>query len=208
MAKRKIELKKRGKVRRKTKPVYLLIAEGKNKTETIYLSNFQKQGMPYSLQFAKAGSKTDADSLYKTMIQKWNELELSSENGDLGFIILDIDNEKSKAEKVRRLIQDNDNEAIQFVVSNPTFEIWLLMHFKYSTKHFADGDAVIKELKRYIPDYEKNCDCFMLCVDKLQIAILNSAKLEKHFENNQWPSIECNPRTDVGKLIEYLLRER
>lgn len=204
MTERKLEIKKRGKSHRGAKPVYLVIAEGKNKTETFYLSNFQKQGKAYSLQFAKAGSKTDADSLYKTMIQKWKELELSSEKGDLGFIVLDIDNDPQKADKVLKLIQKNRNQSIRFIVSNPTFEIWLLMHFKYTTKHFADGNAVINELKRYIPDYEKNRDCFLVCADRLQDAVSNSAKLEKHFEGCSWPSVECNPRTDMGMLITHL----
>ena len=138
------------------------------------------------------------------MIQKWKELELSSEKGDLGFIVLDIDSDPQKADKVLKLIQKNRNQSIRFIVSNPTFEIWILMHFKYTTRYFADGDAVINELKRHIPDYEKNRDCFLACADRLQDAVSNSAKLEKYFDGSSWPSVECNPRTDMGMLITHL----
>ncbi|MCR5100132.1 MAG: RloB family protein [Butyrivibrio sp.] len=205
MTNRKLELKQRGKKQRKTKPVYLVIAEGRNKTETLYLSNFQKQGNNYSLRFAKAGSKTDAESLYKTMCAKWKELELSSEKGDLGFIILDIDNDQQKADMVRNLIRKNDNMSIKFIISNPTFEIWFLIHFKYTTKHFSDGNAVINELKKYIPDYDKNRDCFLFCMDKIQDAVSNSAKINEYFVNSEWPSVECNPRTDMGELMSLLI---
>ncbi len=92
----------------------------------------------------------------------------------------------------------------RFIVSNPSFEIWLLLHFKYTTKHCADGNAVINELKRYIPDYEKNRDCFLACADRIQEAISNSAKLEQYFEGCFWPSVECNPRTDMGALKMFL----
>lgn len=205
MTKREIGIKKRGGVKRKTKPVYLIIAEGKNKTETKYLSNFQEQGKPYSIQFVKAGSNTDAESLYKIILAKWDELDLSEDKGDRGFIVVDIDNDPLKAEKVMRFIKKNKNLAIQFVVSNPTFELWFLLHYKYTTKFFTDGDDLIKELKKIIPDYAKNEDCYELLSGKMQDAINNSEKLVKFHEGKQWPSVECNPRTDMSNLIKLLI---
>ena len=105
MARREISIKKRGTNRRKLKPVYLIIAEGKNKTEVLYLSHFQDQGKSYSIRFVKAGYKTDVDSLYNVLIAKWEELDLSAKKGDLGFVILDIDNDQLKAQKVSTLVQ-------------------------------------------------------------------------------------------------------
>ncbi len=43
MTKRDISIKKRGRHTRIVKPVYLIIAEGKNKTEMLYLSHFREQ---------------------------------------------------------------------------------------------------------------------------------------------------------------------
>ena len=206
MARREISIKKRGTNRRKLKPVYLIIAEGKNKTEVLYLSHFQDQGKSYSIRFVKAGYKTDVDSLYNVLIAKWEELDLSAKKGDLGFVILDIDNDQLKAQKVSTLVQTNKNTAVRFVVSNPTFEVWLLLHFKYSTKQYKDGNAVIKDLRRYLPNYEKNRDCFEACKDKMKDAIDNSTKLAENYDDNEWPSIECNPRTDMGDLISCFLK--
>ncbi len=123
MTKRDISLKKRGTRNKKERATYLVVAEGRNKTETLYLSHFQVQGKDYYLRFVKAGSKTDAESLYKTLMAKWKELGLSQASGDKGFIVLDIDNDPQKAEKVLSLIQANRNEAISFIVSNPVFEV-------------------------------------------------------------------------------------
>ena len=206
MARREISIKKRGTNRRKLKPVYLIIAEGKNKTEVLYLSHFQDQGKSYSIRFAKAGYKTDVDSLYNVLIAKWEELDLSAKKGDLGFVILDIDNDPLKAQKVSAPVQSNKNTAVRFVVSNPTFEVWLLLHFKYSTKQYKDGNAVIKDLRRYLPNYEKNRDCFEVCKDKMKDAVDNSTKLAENYDDNEWPSIECNPRTDIGDLISCFLK--
>ena len=206
MARGEISIKKRGTNRRKLKPVYLIIAEGKNKTEVLYLSHFQDQGKSYSIRFVKAGYKTDADSLYNALIAKWEELDLSAKKGDLGFVILDIDNDPLKAQKVSVLVQSNKNTAVRFIVSNPTFEVWLLLHFKYSTKQYKDGNAVIKDLRRYLPNYEKNRDCFEVCKDKMKHAVDNATKLAENYDDIEWPSIECNPRTDMGDLISCFLK--
>ncbi|MBQ6319051.1 MAG: RloB domain-containing protein [Lachnospiraceae bacterium] len=204
MARREIGIKKRGTSKRKLKPVYLIIAEGKNKTEVLYLSHFQDQEKNYSIRFVKAGHKTDADSLYNALVDKWEELDLSEKKGDRGFVILDIDNDPLKAQKVLALAQSNTNTAVSFVVSNPTFEVWFLLHFKYTTKQYKDGNAVIKELRRYLPNYEKNRDCFEDCKDETKEAVKNSIMLAEYYADCEWPSIECNPRTDVGVLIACL----
>ncbi len=207
MTKRDIGIKRRGGVKRKTKPVYLIIAEGKNKTEMTYLSNFQEQGKPYSIQFVKAGNNTDGESLYKTILTKWEELDLSGDKGDRGFIVIDIDNDPLKAEKVMKLTRRNKNLAIQFVVSNPTFELWFLLHYKYTTKFFADGEGVIKELKKYIHNYAKNGDYYKLLSNKTLNAVMNSEKHAKFHEGKQWPSVACNPRTDMADLVKLLVQE-
>ena len=204
MGERKIEIKRRHPGVRKPKPVLLIITEGKNKTETLYFSHFQEQGRDYSVKFIKAGTKTDAQSLYEKVLGKWDELELSIENGDRCFIVLDIDNDSRKADKVIELIRKNNNDAIQFVVSNPTFEIWYLLHFEYTTKRFADGRAVIKELIKHLPQYEKNIDVYNVLEDKQSVAIENAGKLEKYFADNKWPSTDCNPRTDVSWFVDML----
>lgn len=204
MAKRNIEIKKRGKNTRNSRSVFLIIAEGKNKTETLYFSNYQMQGREYSIKFVKAGNNTDAESLYNTICSKWEELGLSEDRGDRGFVILDIDNDDSKAQKVVTLIKKNKNPAISFVVSNPAFEIWFLIHFRFTTKFYKDGNAVIADLLKFIPDYEKSKDCFSLINDKTAIAIQNSSKLRSVYDEQTWPSIACNPRTDVDQLVKLL----
>ena len=204
MAQRDIRIKKRGPSGRRLKPVYLIVAEGKNKTEVLYLSHFQEQGKSYSIRFIKAGYKTDAVSLYNALITKWKEMDLSLEKGDLGFIILDIDNDPIKVQMISSLTQRNRISAIRFVVSNPAFEVWLLLHFKYSTRQYKDGDAVIKELRRYLPYYEKNRDCYEECKGRIHKAVANSTRLAQYYADYEWPSIECNPRTDIGEMISCL----
>ena len=201
---RNIQIKPRGVKNRKQKVVYLFIAEGQNKTETLYFSHYQSNGRYYNIIFVKAGSSTDAKSLYKTISLRWKKEGLNYAAGDRAFIIVDIDNDKDKVEKLKAIIKSNSNPGIQFIVSNPTFEIWFLLHHKYTTKYFEDGAAVIKELRKHLPEYEKNSDVYPLLEEKLENALKNAQKLEKHFEGQNWPDVLCNPRTDVGMLVELL----
>lgn len=204
MTRRDISLKKRGTKTKKERVTYLVVTEGRNKTETLYLSHFQVQGKDYYLRFVKAGNNTDAESLYKTLTTKWKEMGLSYASGDRGFVVLDIDNDPQKAEKVLSIIHANRNEAISFIVSNPAFEVWFLLHFKYTTKFYVDGYAVIKDLKKFIPNYEKNFDCYDLCNNSLSFALKNIERLKGEFENVGWPSVECNPMTDMAELVRML----
>ena len=204
MARRVIEVKEHGKEKGKAKSIFLFVAEGKNKTETMYFSNFQRKENDFVIRFAKAGKKTDAVSLYETMLAKWKEWELSGENGDRGFILVDVDNDSQKASEIAKLISKNSNACIEFIVSNPTFEIWFLLHFKYTTKQYSNGKEVITDLKRYISDYAKNADCYGVCFDKMQTGISNSKKLALQHKDKAWPSVQCNPRTDVGILVEMI----
>lgn len=206
MARRQLETKKRGINKRKSKPVYLMIAEGRNKTEKQYFSNFQGQSHGFSLRFVNAGNNTDVESLYKAIVLKWKDMELNSEAGDKAYVVIDLDNDSHKAELLVECMKANNNPSIYFIVSNPTFEIWFLLHFRYTTKHFETGDELMTELRKYIPQYKKNQDEYVSLQDKMNDAIYNSKQLEQYFGSARWPSEQCNPRTDVGRLVEMLLQ--
>lgn len=47
------------------------------------------------------------------------------------------------------------NASVLLCDSMPSIEYWFLLHFKHTTRHFGTSKAVIKELKKYIPQYDK-----------------------------------------------------
>jgi hypothetical protein len=101
-------------------------------------------------------------------------------------------------------------DAIIAITSVPCFEIWLLLHFVYTTKAFGSTGAsgsicasVIKELKKKgrIPDYEKGAkDIFPQLMAKLPTALAHAARLEQHVKN----AGSDNPSTQMHKLADYL----
>ena len=47
------------------------------------------------------------------------------------------------------------NASVLLCDSMPSIEYWFLLHYKHTTRHFGTSKAVIKELKKYIPQYDK-----------------------------------------------------
>jgi len=91
-----------------------------------------------------------------------------------------IDETKPQRHIVRK--RTNKEIGIEFIVSNPSFEIWFLLYFKYSTKQYLTSKDVESELKRIILNYEKNKDYFEVCKEKTQDAIRNSKRLAESWE--------------------------
>ncbi len=47
------------------------------------------------------------------------------------------------------------NASVVLCDSMPSIEYWFLLHFKHTTRPFGTSKAVVKELKKYIPQYDK-----------------------------------------------------
>jgi hypothetical protein len=98
-------------------------------------------------------------------------------------------------------------EKIFAVPSIPCFEVWVLLHFKYSTAPFEKAgsdsarDKVFKEVKKHLKKYSKGYQELYNELEKLMSdAIAHSKRLEAH--NSKTGS--CNPATHVHVLVEYL----
>lgn len=47
------------------------------------------------------------------------------------------------------------NSSVLLCDSMPSIEYWFLLHYKHTTRHFGTSKAVIKELRKYLPQYDK-----------------------------------------------------
>jgi len=100
-----------------------------------------------------------------------------------------------------------DGATMHAIISVPCFEIWILLHFAYTTRsftaavHSSNCALVVSELKRHIPNYEKgNNNVYDLIRDNTDIAIERAKQLETF----HLTSGADNPSTKVYELIEYL----
>lgn len=151
--------------RRKGNKVFGFILEGE--TEFWYLNMLKRHERQLKIKFKpQLSSKLSIDrqfSLAKSM----------SEDFEVVFWIIDLDTliEESRVttsgqekpiDKFKRfrnaILKDYPNVTV--VVNNPCFEIWILLHFKFTEKPYSNCDEVRREIVSFIQHYEKTKDFY------------------------------------------------
>jgi hypothetical protein len=112
------------------------------------------------------------------------------------FCVFDRD-QHTDYQKALNIIKKN--KKIAPITSDICFELWILLHFTNSTKSFTHSDAVVKEIKTYIPNYEKGQCVFDILKDKTDTALSNA----KHY-NQQMHKTNNDAHTKMGDLVEIL----
>lgn len=120
--------------------------------------------------------------------------------------------EKENLNKFRRKYANN--RQVILCDSFPSIEFWFLLHFLKTTRNFQSADEVLTALKRYIPDFSKDCSFLKnvkwvedLCQDdKLTIALSHASEILAEKEKGHVG--EYFPYTKVGEGIEWLERKR
>lgn len=206
---KKITKTTRGKTTRERKKIIVVGTEGTNKTEELYLRELEKKQGKYHFIFAP-GNETDPVKIVRNTIKKAKAEELSFKNGDLAVSIFDLDLDLSKAAQLDQAKSLSQAKSICLVTSNPCFEIWYLEHFGYTSRQFNSNAELIRELKKHIPEYSKNKNCFEMLFPLTSAAVSNCMRLDEHHKLNDTDGLSefSNPRTDVYKLVEIILKER
>ncbi len=196
--------KKRGAETRKRKGVVLVVAEGKNKTETNYLKAWSGKG--YVIKFVP-DTATDPVNMIKALKKEYDNKDLDSEFGDMAFCLVDHDGLASKDVAVKKADKLAAEYGIKVLVSNPCFEVWFLCHYTYSTKQYSSSNEVINELRQFDQNYDKaDCKTVLHLISKTEKAICNAKKLEAFCESNgrNKHTHDYMPSTEVYELIELL----
>ena len=121
------------------------------------------------------------------------------------WVVYDHDNRPKLFEAYKQAEKNN----IQTAFSSIAIEHWYLVHFLKTAKPFTTCEALIKELKKYFPEYQKTKqNDYILLKDKLDTVFKNADWLKKqmqgHIEEGKHIT-ELNPYTDVDVLVRFLL---
>ena len=159
---------------RKQKSKILIAAEGKNKTEKTYFSNFEDGKKTYNITYAR-GNNTDPLKLVKMLIKEIDELKLDLQDDDVAYCIFDTDVDPNKNKIIEDAIQLAKKNNIKIITSSPCFELWFLLHYDYTTANM-DSEEVLKRLKEYYPKYEKNINIYPDIIKEIDLAIDRAKK--------------------------------
>ena len=180
----------------------LIVAEGKNKTETKYFRELKRE---YNLNLSfVSGDYTDPVNMVNALIK-----EVDNDYGDIGFCLIDSDFAVGKNEQIARADKMAAKCKVNVIVSSPCFEIWLLCHFNASTKQYRNFEEVFSALRKELPGYTKNADgVFSATKDKLKDAMQNAQKLRENCERNGYSrhTVEFLPSTEVDVMLKQFIK--
>jgi len=190
----------------------LIVCEGE-KTEPLYFKELIDHYEIHTANVRISGQcGSDPVSVVNHSIQLYQDEQCSpSESFDRVYCVFDRDahaNYQQALDKIKQTKPDNTFFAIPSV---PCFEYWLLLHFNYTTAPYTSvdsvsaGDAVVKELRKYWPEYQKGSRdtfnyTFNLQKDELASAKQNAVRSLAQAQQNHTD----NPSTTIYLVVDYL----
>lgn len=169
--------------------VALVICEGE--TEVCYI-NLLKAWYKSPIRIV---SHIEGTKVTPSLVEKrTNELKISQWDKVHTFLMYDMD-VQSINEKLRRC-------KAEMLLSNPCFEIWLLLHSK-DQKTAIGTEALIKELKKSAPVWKNYTKSVFTDTQKTFLINNISTAIDRAKELCEFQ----NPSTGIYKLIEILQRD-
>ncbi|MFQ3549650.1 MAG: RloB family protein [Armatimonadota bacterium] len=138
-----------------------------------------------------SSSGSDPKSILKNAASKIGDY-------DIVWCIFDHDGR----DYINEVLKEANRLKLKIAFSNPFFELWFYLHFKYSTGQ-CNQDQICSKLEEFLPNYDKPQDVFSELQSKRETAIENAKKLREYHAKLGHLKTE-NPSTNVDELVEYL----
>ena len=194
----------------KTKKFTSYAVLGDGQTEQYYFEHLKKiKGFKYIVR----------PRLFKSItIELADELiqEMLKEGYDMVVYFTDYDTivQQGKMAKYNKIVAKYQKRSdVLICESMPSIEFWILLHYIKTTRYFQNAGEVLKELKKYLPEFSKATSFLEkqkwvedLCRDgKLTAAMKNASEILA--EKEQEHVGEYFPFTKVGVGIEWFERK-
>lgn len=200
---KEITRKEKGK---KRNPVVYIICEG-TETEIKYFKRYRTRGCHIDIVPIPSQYKA-ADSLVKKAKATLGNNSYYPEDGDSLWCVFDRDDNTDDMLKTAKAIALKENYHLVF--SNPSFEIWFLLHFIDQQGALDDCNAVIRLLKQpgRLAQYAKNIDVFHILEPLRKQAIERADNRSNRLKQDHMDAFtrSSNPFTNVSELVKHLLK--
>jgi RloB-like protein len=181
-------------------PRILIVCEG-TRTEPGYFKELRHtERIPIELEISPGGEP-------KTLVERAVELKNIAEKEpksrrdenllyDDVWCVFDID-EHPAVPDAKQQARDN---GIELAISNPCFELWIVLHFRDQRAHI-DRAVVQRDCAKYLPDYEK-------AVPFAKLHPNYEGAVKRALDLDAWQQTRggegSNPSTGVHKLTEKI----
>jgi hypothetical protein len=192
---------------RKERPCVLIVCEGK-KTEPNYFEGLKKElKLPIDIQIEHENPApiSVVDYAIRLKTERAKEAKYSSIKSEYDIVWCVVDAEIKKHESLDRAYDKAKANQLHFIITNPFFEYWYLLHFERTSQLFQTKKQLLNCLKKHINGYKKNDPkVFNILWPKTNDALdnANGVIAEKGYGDDLRDQI---PSTHVHKIVEYLL---
>jgi hypothetical protein len=184
------------------RPRILIVCEG-TKTEPTYFEGLKNEEVVRLVEIVVE----DSGGVPKTLVKRAALLKRDAEKRakhsqdntlrfDEVWCVFDID-AHPHLDEAKQQARDN---GIRLAISNPCFELWILLHFQEQTGHIERNHAQ-RACRRHLNQFKKAV-AYADLRDTYEEALARAAALDKRQERNGQPG--ANPSTWVYKLTERL----
>src|SRR5262249_19618035 len=183
---------------RDPKPIILIVCEGE-RTEPEYFDGFSRFCRNPRVRIAIAPEHGGPRTVVNTAKERKKEAEAAARREadenlvyDSVWCVFDVDDHPQVADAMQ-MARDN---GIELAISNPCFELWLLLHFRDSPgmQHRA---AMQRMLSKHVPGYDKRVE-FMVYGAGYRQAVERAKRMDEAAQSSGESG--RNPTTGVYKL--------
>ena len=188
---------------RRYNTVFILAVEGE-KTEPLYFDIFNDEKTALHVYCLEGKHESSPPQVMQRMIRHLKEKERSLKKTDEAWLVVDKDQwTNQQLSSLHRWASQGRTQGPKrgLALSNPSFEYWILLHFK-DGKSINSSRQCIQQLKKYLPEYEKSIEPRAFTEKMIREAVERARKRDTP-PCVDWPR---NPgSTTVYRLVENIL---
>jgi hypothetical protein len=177
----------------------IVIATEGEKTEKQYFENlFDSPVIQVKILETPSDGKSDPGYVLQRLVTFQQDCDING-NDEL-WLMSDVD--RWGPEKLKTVCRLANEAGISVAISNPCFELWLLLHFTEANLEDRNGKALKERLKEKLSGYNSaKLDLSLYTSENVALAVQRAKALDQN-PVALWPEF---PGTHVYKLAERLL---
>ena len=188
---------------RNRKRLVLFAAEGRNRTESLYMRDLARDCASVTLHRSRDAS-TDPVGMVSGLVEAMGYYGFSAEHGDLAFCLVDFDLSHDKERQVRDALRIAEAHGIRLIISNPCFELWYICHFTANPQALWFKQRPCQGYGEIYPILCKSMEgIYGILKGQLPDAIRNAESLERRAIEHGYGRYTASfaPATDVHHIL-------
>lgn len=191
------QVTRRGSSTRESRRSFLIVV-GADRTEADYLEGLRDHARAPNVSMRVVTKPGSPDQLVHH-VKRMSGVD----DFDQVWCVTDVDHYEREGGKVTTAVTAAAEAGIEVAVSNPCFELWLLLHRETCTAACENCETVMRKLRKRLPAYDKTRLRFEDFAEGVETAIERARRLDPTGKDHV-----RNPSTGVWRLVSAILEQR